>query len=70
MHVYDKETGIIFYSQVARNAIGCWNTNLSHEPNNLHLIVQDNTTMIYPSDINVSGFVSKSNAFQSLIFDQ
>lgn len=65
MHVYDKETGIIFYSQVAQNAIGCWNTDLSHEPNNFHLIVQDNTTMIYPSDINVS-----SIAFRSFIFNQ
>lgn len=54
MHAYDKQTGIIFYSQVSLNGIGCWNTELPHNPSNFHLIVQDNTTMIYPSDINVS----------------
>lgn len=55
MHVYDKHTGIIFYSQVSLNGIGCWDTTLPLNEENFHLIAQDNTTMIYPGDINVSG---------------
>lgn len=53
MHVYDKRSGIIFYSQVSLNGIGCWNTEKPLNEENFHLIAQDNTTMIYPSDINV-----------------
>lgn len=53
MHAYDKNTSVIFYSQVSLNGIGCWNTKFPLNPSNLHLIAQDNTTMIYPSDINV-----------------
>lgn len=53
MHAYDKRTGIIFYSQVSLNGIGCWDTTQPLNPDNFHLIAQDNTTMIYPSDINV-----------------
>lgn len=53
MHAYDSHTGLIFYSQVHLNGIGCWDTTLPLTPANLYLIAQDNTTMIYPSDINV-----------------
>lgn len=54
MHVYDKKTGIIFYTMIGLNGIGCWNTALPLNPSNLHIIAQDNKTMIFPSDINVS----------------
>lgn len=63
MHAYDQNTGLIFYSQVHRNGIGCWDTTIPLTPANFHLIAQDNTTMIYPSDINV--FLL--NAFRSNI---
>ncbi|XP_031631444.1 uncharacterized protein LOC116345869 [Contarinia nasturtii] len=53
MHAYDKNTGIMFFSQVSLNGIGCWDTTMPLNPDNLHLIAQDNTTMIYPSDINI-----------------
>lgn len=54
MHVYDTFSGVIFYSQVSLNAIGCWNTAKPLDRDNFHIVAQDNTTMIYPSDINVS----------------
>lgn len=54
MHAYDSNTGLIFYSQVHLNGIGCWDTTLPLTPSNFYLIAQDNTTMIYPADINVS----------------
>lgn len=60
MHAYDKDSGVIFYSQVSLNGIGCWNTaNPLTEPN-FHLIVQSNVTMIYPADINVSEILEKN----------
>lgn len=68
MHAYDKNTGVIFYSQVSLNGIGCWDTTLPLNQNNFHLIAQDNTTMIYPSDINVRDqiFVFQINFFLCL----
>lgn len=57
MHAFDESSGIIFYSQVSLNAIGCWNTAVPLKENNFHIIAQDNETMIYPSDINVIYFV-------------
>lgn len=53
MHVYDPDSGIIFYSQVSLNGIGCWNTAKPLDEDNFHIIAQDNATMNYPSDINV-----------------
>lgn len=57
-HEIDPQTGIIFYSQVQRNAIGCWNPNTPHTPDNFHILAQNNETMIYPSDVTVSILLS------------
>lgn len=54
MHAYDKRTGVIFFSQVATNAIACWNTAKPLKVQNIGIIARDDTTMIYPADINVS----------------
>lgn len=53
MHDFDR-SGIIFYSQVGRNGVGCWNTKKQHTPTHFHFITGNNQTMIYPSDLNVS----------------
>lgn len=54
MHAYDNRTGVIFFSQVATNAIACWNTAKPLRVHNIGIIARDDTTMIYPADINVS----------------
>lgn len=54
MHAFDRNTGIVFYSQVYTNGVGCWNSNTPHSPDNFHLLERNNQTMIYPSDLNVS----------------
>lgn len=53
MHVFDKQTGVIFFSQVATNAIACWNTAKPLTQSNIAIIARDDTLMIYPADINV-----------------
>lgn len=63
MHAYDKNTGLIFFSQVSLNGIGCWDTTMPLNPENFHLIAQDNTTMIYPSDINVRDKFHQTDRF-------
>lgn len=53
MHDIDR-TGVIFYTQISRSGIGCWNTNKPLTPQNFHFLTGNNRTMIYPSDLSVS----------------
>lgn len=53
MHEFDRNTGIIFYSQVNMNGFGCWNSNTPHRPENFDVLATNNQTMIYPSDLTV-----------------
>lgn len=53
MHEYDETTGVLFYAEVGRNAIGCWNTKKPFSARNHDVIHRDNERMIYPSDMNV-----------------
>lgn len=56
MHDYDLNSGIMFYSQVATNAVGCWDTAKPFSVKKHAIIQQDDETMIYPCDLNVSAF--------------
>lgn len=56
MHAYDETTRVMFFSQISLNAIGCWNTAVPLTESNFHILEQNNETMFYPSDVNVSRF--------------
>lgn len=53
MHQYDQRNGIMMYTQVARNAVACWNSQKPYTAENIGLVAQSNETMIYPSDLKV-----------------
>lgn len=55
MHDYDQSSGVLFYSQVAKNGVACWNTAKPFTEQNHALIVNDNDRMNieYPADLNV-----------------
>lgn len=53
MHDIDR-SGVIFYAQISRSGIGCWNSNKPLTPQNFHFLTGNNRTMIYPSDLTVS----------------
>lgn len=67
MHAYDPNTGVILFSQVALNGIGCWDPFLPLTEKNFHLIVQDNTTLVYPSDITVSVCLAQLYRIRTLL---
>lgn len=49
-----EKTGILFYTQVIKNAIGCWNINKTpYIERNQGLAYSDNITMIFPNDVKV-----------------
>uniref|UniRef100_A0A1B0CTH0 Putative major royal jelly protein n=1 Tax=Lutzomyia longipalpis TaxID=7200 RepID=A0A1B0CTH0_LUTLO len=52
-HYYDNSTGVIFFAEVGRNGIGCWNTVKPLMPMNMGTVMQDEKRFIYPADLNV-----------------
>uniref|UniRef100_A0A240PJW5 Uncharacterized protein n=1 Tax=Anopheles atroparvus TaxID=41427 RepID=A0A240PJW5_ANOAO len=51
MHHYDAGTGVVFYAEVNRNAIGCWNTKQVYGADNHAVVHLDNRELIYPTDL-------------------
>ncbi|XP_069683807.1 dopaminechrome tautomerase-like [Periplaneta americana] len=49
----DEKTGILFYAQVTRNAVGCWNSRHTYNPATQGEVAVDNVTMVFPNDIKV-----------------
>lgn len=54
MHSYHANSGIIYYAQINKNAISCWNSNRELNPSNFKEIVRDDIKLVYPSDLMVS----------------
>lgn len=52
MHHYDPESQVLFYAEVNRNLIGCWNTRTNFSAENHDIIHHDNERLIYPTDLN------------------
>ncbi|ALC39708.1 yellow-c [Drosophila busckii] len=50
---YDKETGAIFYTQVNKDAIACWNIQRPYTPDNQGLIDSDSHTLVFPNDLKI-----------------
>uniref|UniRef100_A0A1Y9H2F4 Yellow protein n=1 Tax=Anopheles dirus TaxID=7168 RepID=A0A1Y9H2F4_9DIPT len=51
MHHYDPRTGVLFYAEVNRNSIGCWNTRQIFDAGNHAVVHLDNRELIYPTDL-------------------
>uniref|UniRef100_A0A182XWT2 Yellow protein n=1 Tax=Anopheles stephensi TaxID=30069 RepID=A0A182XWT2_ANOST len=52
-HAYDPKTGVLFYAEINRNAVGCWNTKKHFAPENHGIVHLDNEEMIYPADLRI-----------------
>ncbi|GAB0088345.1 L-dopachrome tautomerase yellow-f2 [Sergentomyia squamirostris] len=53
LHGFDETTGVMFYAEIGRNAVGCWNTDKVFAPENFDTVKQDKDFFIYPSDLSV-----------------
>lgn len=49
--VFDKNTDVIFFTQLAKDGIGCWNINTPLNEQNTALVDQDHNALILPVDI-------------------
>lgn len=50
---YDAETGIIFYTQVNKDGVGCWNTAKPLTPDTQGLVDSDSDSLVFPNDLKV-----------------
>lgn len=50
---YDAKTDVIFYTQINRDAIGCWNINKPFTPENQGLVDSDSDSLVFPNDLKI-----------------
>ncbi|CRK87272.1 CLUMA_CG001074, isoform A [Clunio marinus] len=50
---YDDKTDVIFYTQINRDAVGCWNINKPFTPENQGLVDSDSDALVFPNDLKV-----------------
>ncbi|XP_035779571.1 L-dopachrome tautomerase yellow-f2-like [Anopheles albimanus] len=50
---YDTETGVIFYTQVNKDGIGCWNTAMPLNADTQGLVDSDSDALVFPNDLKV-----------------
>lgn len=51
MHHFDISSGVMFYTEIGRNAVGCWNGATKFGPATHAVVARDDERMIYPSDL-------------------
>ncbi|XP_011300266.1 protein yellow [Fopius arisanus] len=47
----DSETGIIYFTQVNKNAVACWDTHEQLNPDTFRVVAQDDNDLVFPNDI-------------------
>lgn len=51
--VFDKNTGVLFYTLISHNGIGCWNTKKPMNHENAILVDADDVALVFPNDIKI-----------------
>ncbi|XP_023945220.2 L-dopachrome tautomerase yellow-f2 isoform X2 [Bicyclus anynana] len=54
MHGYHARSSVIFFAEIGRDAISCWNTGTALNPANIAILARDRQRLSYPSDLHVS----------------
>jgi dopachrome tautomerase len=55
IHVFDSNKRVLFFAEMQKNGVSCWNPKGKEQlrSSEVHMIAQNNQTMIYPVDIEV-----------------
>ncbi|CAK1604337.1 unnamed protein product [Parnassius mnemosyne] len=51
--VYDQTNHVLFYTQVNRDGVGCWNSNKPYTPENNPLLFSDPELYEFPNDVKI-----------------
>ncbi|XP_063836136.1 L-dopachrome tautomerase yellow-f2-like [Ostrinia nubilalis] len=55
MHDYHPGSRVIFYAEIGRDAVSCWNSGTLMRPSNIAVLARERVAMSYPSDLHVTG---------------
>ncbi|XP_045509266.1 L-dopachrome tautomerase yellow-f2-like isoform X1 [Colias croceus] len=55
MHDYHERTGVIFFADIGRDGISCWNTVKPLSANTVSVLAQHDDLLSYPADLHVTG---------------
>ncbi|XP_053622434.1 L-dopachrome tautomerase yellow-f2-like isoform X2 [Plodia interpunctella] len=55
MHDYHAATRVVFFAEIGRDAVSCWNNGNPLRATNIAILAQDSQRLSYPSDLHVSG---------------
>ena len=49
----DEQSGVLFYTQVNKDGIGCWNTKNAYNMDTQGLVDTDSDALIFPNDLKI-----------------
>ncbi|XP_075989635.1 L-dopachrome tautomerase yellow-f2-like [Anticarsia gemmatalis] len=55
MHELHPATSVMFFAEVGRNALSCWNVNTPLNPQSVEVLASDEDKISYPADLHVTG---------------
>lgn len=50
---YDEKSNVLFYTQVNKDGVGCWNTQKPYTPDTQGLVDSDSNALVFPNDLKV-----------------
>ncbi|CAO1395766.1 unnamed protein product [Diamesa tonsa] len=56
IEVFHPETDVIFYTQINKDAIGCWNIKKNYEMDTQGLVDSDSHTLVFPNDLKIDRY--------------
>ncbi|CAH1642794.1 unnamed protein product [Spodoptera littoralis] len=54
MHDMHGASKVMFFAEVGRDSISCWNTDMPLRPDNMAMLARDSSKLSYPSDLHVT----------------
>lgn len=57
-HYFDERTNVLFFAEMQKNAVTCWNVMNPLKASNIQIVEQNNATLIYPVDLEVKIFIN------------
>ncbi|KAF9818374.1 hypothetical protein SFRURICE_017796 [Spodoptera frugiperda] len=54
MHEMHGPSKVMFFAEVGRDSVSCWNTDMPLRPENMEMLAQDSSRLSYPSDLHVT----------------
>lgn len=50
---YDEKTGVLFYTQVNKDGVSCWNSRKPYNPDTQGIVDTDSDALVFPNDLKI-----------------